>query len=53
MRGRDDKIILEDTELREPWREHFEKLSNEEFDWDRDTLDFMDPVEGQQRYLTG
>ena len=22
MRGRDDKIILEDTEQQEPWREH-------------------------------
>ena len=52
MRGRDDKIILDDMELRKLWREHFEKLSNEEFDWDRNTLVFKDPVSGPAEIIT-
>ena len=29
---------MEESELREVWRSHYEMLSNEEFDWDRNSL---------------
>jgi len=38
VRDSSGKLVMEETELRETWRSHYEKLSNEEFDWDRDVL---------------
>ena len=29
------------------WKNHYEKLLNTEFDWDRDSLSEVHPVEGQ------
>ena len=31
-------IVVEDSQVKEVWREYFEKLLNEEFDWNRATL---------------
>ena len=38
VRDSSGKIVMEETALREAWRSHYEKLSNEEFDWDRSIL---------------
>jgi hypothetical protein len=38
VRDASGKIVMEETELTEAWRSHYEKLSNEEFEWDRDVL---------------
>ena len=38
IRNDKGKVVMEESELREVWRSHYEKLSNEEFDWDRDSL---------------
>ena len=40
------KIVMEETELREVWRSYYEKLSNEEFDWDRSSLGEKQLVSG-------
>jgi len=32
------KIVTEEARIKEMWRSHFEKVSNEEFEWDRDSL---------------
>jgi hypothetical protein len=31
-------IVMEEERIKEMWRSHFEKVSNEEFEWDRDSL---------------
>ena len=46
IRNASGKIAMEEAELREVWRSHYEKLSNEEFDWDRDSL-------GEKRVVSG
>ena len=40
------KIIVDDDQLLETWRAHYEKLANEEFPWNRDTLQSVEPVCG-------
>ena len=38
IRNAKGKVVMEESELREIWRSRDDKLSNEEFDWDRDSL---------------
>ena len=37
---------MDEAELRKVWRSHYEKLSNEEFDWDKDCLEEKKVVSG-------
>ena len=30
------KIVVEEDKLLEVWKEHYDKISNEEFSWDRE-----------------
>ena len=46
MRDQEGKIVVEDIKIKEVWREYFEKLLNEEFHWNRDTLDMDNEVHG-------
>jgi hypothetical protein len=46
IRNASGKLVMEESELREVWRKHYEKLSNEEFDWDKDSL-------GEKRVISG
>src|SRR5207244_7115101 len=32
------KVVVDEEKIQETWRCHFEKLSNEEFSWDRGSL---------------
>ena len=41
-----EKVVMDEAELREVWRSHYEKLSNEEFDWDKDCL-------GEKKVVSG
>ena len=34
----DGKIVVEEDKLMEVWRAHYDKISNEEFAWDRNSL---------------
>ena len=45
---RDDKGVLatSDQDKHRAWQEHYERLLNEEFDWDKENLTFDDPILG-------
>ena len=40
------KIVIDEEQLMETWRAHYEKLANEEFPWNKDSLHTADPVCG-------
>ena len=40
------KIVVNEDEQMEVWRAHYDKLSNEEFPWNKDTLTEVDAVSG-------
>jgi hypothetical protein len=46
------KIVVEEGELKETWRKYFERLLNEEFDWDRDALEASLEVSGPIEAVT-
>ena len=40
------KIVVEEDKLLEVWKEHYDRISNEEFSWDREGLTDVRPVCG-------
>ena len=36
--GANGRIVVDEDKIMEVWRTHYEKLSNEEFPWNRETL---------------
>ena len=40
------KIVVEEDKLLEVWKEHYDRMSNEEFSWDREGLTDVRPVCG-------
>src|SRR5207245_9805683 len=40
------KVVVDEEKIQETWRCHFEKLSNEEFSWDRGSLGAEKVVSG-------
>ena len=40
------KIVVEENKLLEVWKEHYDKISNEEFSWGREGLTDVRPVCG-------
>ena len=46
------KIVVEEAKINEIWRKYFEKLLNEEFDWNRNSLDMVDAVCGPAELLS-
>ena len=46
VRGSDGKVITDEVEVKERWKGYFEKLLNEEFEWDKDGLAKVDKVSG-------
>ena len=44
MRDMRGKIVVEADEILEVWRTHYEKLSNEEFPWDREALPAVEAI---------
>jgi hypothetical protein len=45
-------VVVEQEAIKEVWRKHFEKVSNEEFDWERDSLDAAHAVSGPAEEIT-
>jgi hypothetical protein len=43
---------IHDDELMDVWRAHYEKLANEEFPWDKDTLTSADATAGPCEKIT-
>ena len=46
VRDNSGKIVVEEDKLLEVWKEHYDKISNEEFKWDREGLTDVRPVCG-------
>ena len=46
IKGEDGKVVFDPDGLKEVWRRHFEKLLNEEFNWDREGLKTGHAVSG-------
>ena len=44
MKDASGKIMVDDDQLLETWRAHYEKLANEEFPWSRDSFQSVEPV---------
>ena len=40
------KIVVKEDKLLEVWKEHYDRISDEEFSWDRDGLTDVGPVFG-------
>ena len=38
VRDNAGKIVVEEEKLLEVWKEHYDRISNEEFSWDREGL---------------
>ena len=52
IKNREQKILTEENEIKEVWKDYFEKLLNEEFEWDRDGLEVVEPVSGPCEQIT-
>ena len=48
----DGRIVVEEDEVLEVWRAYYEKLSNEEFSWNKDALPVADATEGPCEKIT-
>jgi hypothetical protein len=46
VKDTDGKIVVDDEKIKELWRKYYEKLLNEEFDWDKNSLDTVNAVSG-------
>jgi hypothetical protein len=46
------KIVVNEKEVMEVWRTYYDKLSNEEFPWNKDTLTEVEPVCGPVNEIT-
>ena len=44
MKNSIDKIFVEEDRLMEIWSAHYDKISNEEFTWDKEGLKNVSPV---------
>ena len=45
VKGADGRIVIDEDKIMEVWRMHYEKLSNEEFPWNRETLTMADVID--------
>ena len=52
VKDTEEKIVVEDSQVKEVWREYFEKLLNEELDWNRDTLSPEEAVCGPSKLIS-
>jgi hypothetical protein len=46
------KLITDEKKIKRVWKEYFEKLLNEEFDWARDKLEKVSEVSGEHEEIT-
>jgi hypothetical protein len=52
IKDEDGKVVVDPDGLKDVWRRHFEKLLNEEFDWDREGLETGHAVSGPAAEIT-
>ena len=46
IRNKEQKVLTEENEIKEVWKEYFDKLLNAEFEWDHNGLEMNDAVSG-------
>src|SRR5260221_512039 len=52
VKDRDGKIVVEEEKIKEVWRDYFEKLLNEEFDWNKNSLEPVNAVSGPEERIS-
>ena len=52
IKDEDGKVVVDQDGLKDVWRRYFEKLLNEEFDWDREGLETGHAVSGPAEEIT-
>jgi hypothetical protein len=52
VRGKDGRLEVENEKIKEVWKLYYEKLLNEEFEWDRNGLDKVEAVHGPCEEIT-
>ena len=52
VKDRSGKVVTEVEKIKEVWREYFDKLLNEEFIWDRNSLETVDEMSGPRESIT-
>jgi tryptophan 2,3-dioxygenase len=46
IRNKEQKVLTEENEIKKVWKDYYENLLNEEFEWDRESLEIADHVIG-------
>ena len=52
VKDRDGNIAVDDSRIKQVWKEYFEKLLNEEFKWNKDLLEDASPTSGPAERIT-
>src|SRR5580692_5534664 len=52
IKDSDGNVVVEQAKIKEVWRKHYEKLLNEEFDWNQESLESVDAVSGPAEEIT-
>src|SRR5208282_1745331 len=52
MKDREGNIAVDDSRIKQVWKEYFEKLLNEEFEWNKDLLEDASPTRGPAARIT-
>ena len=52
VKDENGKIVVDDKEVLEAWRAHYDKISNEEFVWSKDSIEGVGAVSGPCEKLT-
>ena len=52
IKDKHGKVVVEEEAIKVVWKEYYEKLLNEEFDWNKDTLEAVEPVSGASEIFT-
>ena len=52
MKDRDGIIAVDDSRIKQVWKEYFKKLLNEKFDWNKYLLEDASPISGPSERIT-
>ena len=52
VKDREGNIAVDDSRIKQVWKEYFEKLLNEEFEWNKDLLEDANPTSGPAERIT-
>ena len=52
VKGSDGKLVTSEAEVKDRWKAYFDKLLNEEFEWNKDGLTAVDKVCGPAEIIS-